>query len=284
MTSAETQDTLQATELRPPRKPRHTSQEGYARAVRVSFALHGLFLALIIFKSLVFPSTPIPFAPTLRVDMVGLPDVLKKDLHNVPSESSKEIAEALKHAESEAKKIKPVKIPDLAKTPIEKADKDELVLKPKQAVEKHEKIRENRLKSALARIKALDKIEDSVEPPSPAKAAAVVKGNKVSKGSSLAGDAKEAAQASYYDALRGKLQENWALPVWIARQNYSAQVQIFIDAYGRLRSFRFTKPSGNAQFDSAIKKTLEESQPFAHPPDDLAASILTHGVLVGFPL
>jgi hypothetical protein len=233
----------------PPRKPKHVSEEGYARALRASFIAHALFILLVLFKGLIFPSAPKPYVPTLRVDMVGLPDVLKKDLRALPTDTSV-------------------------------ADPDELVLHPKKKSLTNQS-REKKLRSALDRIKALSKITADDTPKSKT---ILVKGNKISKGAALSGDAKEAAEASYYDLLRGKLQENWALPVWIARQNYSAQVQLFVDGRGRVKSFRFVKTSGNAQFDSAIKKTLEESQPFPAPSEDVAGSLLTNGVLIGFPL
>lgn len=261
----------------PLRPPRHSADDGYSRALKFSFGIHAAFVALVLVKCLAFPGTAKPYIPSLRVDMVDLPDMLKKDMHNVPlNQDAKEIADALKNAEKEAKKIKPVEIPD---QPKEKADPDELVLKPKKASDT-DKLKN--LKSALDRIKALSKIESESKSEKATKV--IIKGNKISKGTSLSGDAKEAAQASYYDDLRAKLQENWALPVWIARQNFSAQVQVFIDPYGRVRSFRFMKTSGNDQFDSAIKKTLEDSQPFPRPPDDIASSLLVDGILVGFPL
>jgi TonB family protein len=222
---------------------------------------------------------------------VGLPDVLKKDLTKVPPPASaQEIAEALKKAADDAKEVKPVKLPKDVKSPEkEVADKDDMVLKPKKVVKKEEtdnakpdkaKARASKNKSALDRIKALSKIAAEE---SEAKPSAVVKGNKVSKGTSLSGDAKE-GEANYLDAVRSLLQENWELPVWLARQNLSAHVQIRIDGQGRVRSYVFVKASGNAQFDAAIKKTIAASQPLPRPTEDVAASMLIDGILVKFPL
>ncbi len=261
----------------PPSPPPHSAHQGYRTALKRSFIGHAAFILFILIKSLVFPSKPAPFVPTLRVDMVGLPDVLKKDLKSAPpTQGMKEIAEALKRAEQDAKRIKPLKLPD----PVEKTAPDELVLKPKATQD--DAARSKRLKNAMDRIKALERIKgEAGDKPSRQE---IVKGNQISKGTSLSGDAKEAAEASYYDHLRDRLQENWALPVWLARQDLQAQVQIFVDGRGRLREFRFVKTSGNTQFDSAIKKALEESQPFPIPPQEIAGSVLSDGVLVGFPL
>ena len=285
MTTAETSFT------QPPPRPRHSADEGYRRALRVSFIAHLLFIAAVVFKNLVFPSAAKPYIPSLRVDMVALPDMLKKDLQNLPpSESAKDIQKALKQAEVDARNIKPVKIPPQPKikAPDEPLEKDELILHPKKVAPASPTdkpvARDKKLKSALDRIKALDKIRSMEESDKPSHRTVIIKGNKASKGTSLSGDAKENLEASYYDQLRAKLQDNWELPVWIARQNLSAQVQIFIDSRGRVRNFRFMKASGNAQFDSAIKKTLEESQPFPVPPEGIAGAVLVDGILVGFPL
>jgi TonB family protein len=275
----------------PPPRPRHTADEGYRKALRASFVAHVTFIGAIVFKSLVFPSASKPYVPSLRVDMISLPDTLKKDLQNLPpSQSAKDIEKAIKQAEADARNIKPVKIPDQPKikAPVEPAEKDELILHPKKLApaspDAKPATREMKLKSAMDRIKALDKIRNMEESDKPSHRSIIIKGNKVSKGTSLSGDAKESAEAGYYDQLRAKLQENWELPVWIARQNLSARVQIFIDSRGRIRNFRFMKPSGNPQFDSAIKKTLEDSQPFPVPPEGIAGAVLVDGVLIGFPL
>lgn len=71
-------------EIHFPPPPRHSADQGYGRALKISVILHVLFLVSVLFKALVFPSQPKPYIPSLRVDMVALPDVLKKDLQNLP--------------------------------------------------------------------------------------------------------------------------------------------------------------------------------------------------------
>lgn len=276
---------IPAQSLKPPqgRKPTskrldsRESDQALGRAIRVSMALHGALLFFFTIKSVVFPSTPVLIAPTLRVDIVDLPDVLKKDLMKAPLP---EIAK--KDSEGEVKKPPKIADPPKTETKIEKAERDEMVLNAKQAA-KEKADREKKLRGALARIKALDRIQaipnEDAEP-----VPTVIKGNQISKGTSLSGDARESMQATYYDALRERLQENWALPLWLERQKLSAQVQIFIDRSGKTRNFKFLRLSGNAQFDEAVKRTLTQSQPFPIPPDDIRDKILVDGVLIGFPL
>ncbi len=246
------------------------------RTLKISLIAHLAFVALVVIKSLIFPSKPMSFIPTLRVDLVGLPDILKKDKSSLSKLTEPaELNKALKEAERIAKQMKPVAP---VKAPKEVAAPDEMVLKPKSMAQTKE--RKKKLQSALDRIKALNKISESEDTPK----ATLVKGNQVSKGTSLSGDAREAAEASYFDLLRDKLQENWSLPVWIARQNLSAQIQIYIDGRGRLRNLRFIKVSGNPQFDEAVKRTVSDSQPYPVPPHELAEGLMIDGILVGFPL
>jgi len=246
---------------------------------RISLITHLALLFLIIVKNLIFPDTPQPFIPSLRVDIVGLPDTLKTELQNLPK-NIREMDNIKKSLEKVTDDIQKDKSPTRDK--VEEAEPDEMVHKPKKL---DMATRQKKLQSALARIKALEKIANLTEHENDSKkAGALIKGNILSKGTSLSGDAKETSDANYYDALRSHLQENWALPVWIARQNLSAQVQIFIDTRGKLKFYKFLKLSGNAQFDNAVKRTISESEPYPTPPLGIAALLATEGVLVGFPL
>jgi outer membrane biosynthesis protein TonB len=258
-------------------RPRLPSDRDYSVGLKWSFGAHIGVLALLLIKTVIFPSTTTPYVPTLRVDVVGLPDILKKDLKNAPI--SKDISDALKKAEQDAKQIKPAKLHPMPESK-EMAKPDEMVLKPTPKSNKMSKQREKSLRAALDRMKALASIAREEEKTS----SPVIKGNAISKGSSLAGDAKESDQANYYDAVLTQLQGNWALPVWLSRQNLSAKVQVFIDARGRLHGFQFVKLSGNAQFDDAVKRALQESAPFSPPPADVADSVLVNGIIFGFPL
>lgn len=252
--------------------------EEMSRGLRWSLIFHATVFAIIVFKTIVFPGAPIPLVPALRVDIVGLPDVLKKDLKNIPRTPAPETEQK----PEPAKPLPPPVVTPPAKTPPpkEQAEPDEMVLKPTQ---QQTKAREKKMKSALDRIRALEKINDEVNSNNKP-SAMVVKGNKVSKGSSLSPDAKEAEENSYFDAVRDKLQDNWALPVWLARQQLSAQILVRIDASGHVSGLTFMKPSGNAQFDAAVRKTVSDSQPFPPPPTEIVDSIGSRGVLVGFPL
>lgn len=240
--------------------------------LKYSLALHAAIALIVLLKTLVFPGKPIAYIPALRVDLVGLPEQLKSEIRNptpLPTTPT---------PQKEAPK--PTVKEPVAKEPVMKEahpkEPDEIGLK------KSEKIREKRMESSLARIKALAKI--SSESPAKAATAAPVMGNKISKGTSLSKNAQESDQANYVDTLQNALQQNWTLPMWLERQQLNAKVMIFIDSNGRLIRYKFLQTSGSAPFDEAVKRTLLQSQPFPAPPPEIASSLESNGVMVGFPL
>jgi TolA protein len=240
-----------------------------------SLGFHAAALAFILIKSVFFPGEPIRIVPTLRVDMVGLPDVVKKDLPSLSKLTAKPVEAKADPKTNDAKN--------------EVAAKDELVFKPKEkAKERDERKKESaekekKLKAALNRIKALDRIREEDKSES-SDEGVVIKGNKVSPGSSLSGEAREAAEASYFEKVRDKLSDSWALPPWLAKKELSAQVRLNISAIGVVTSFEFIKSSGNPQFDAAVKTAIREAQPLPKPPANIYTVIGAQGIVVGFPL
>lgn len=237
--------------------------------LKLSLMFHAGLVFFLIAKSLIFPGKAIPYIPALRVDVVGLPDILKKDLNKLSKIPAPDIEKALK----EAAKDKEKPLPGTQEKNSPKAE-DEVGLKKKTEA------REKKMASALERMKALAKLQDD----EPKKTSALVKGNLKSKGTALSPDAKESMVAGYLDLIRDKLQGNWALPVWLARQKLDAQVLLYIDSRGRVQGLKITKSSGNPRFDDEVRHTIGASQPFPPPPDALATTLLANGILVGFPL
>ncbi|NDD90877.1 TonB family protein [bacterium] len=267
-------------------------EESLKANLRLSLGLHAAIALVIIVRSLVFPGEPKQYRPALRVDLVGLPDLLKSDLSKIsPSLPPQESAPA-----EEPAPAKPVASTETA----EKAEPDEMVLKKKteslsernrkrlEQIAREEKSaqeRERKMQAALARMKSLAKVRSQVAGQDNRQESGIlIKGNQLSKGTSLSGDASEKAELSYLDIVRDKLQQSWELPVWLSRQNLSAKVEISIDNRGLVRTLRFIKPSGNAQFDEAVRRTIAQAQPFPRPPKEDEDSLLVHGISLGFPL
>ena len=265
-------------------------EDQLGRAMTWSLIGHGAIALFIILKALVFPGQPVIIAPSLRVDIVGLPDLLKKDLGSVPKTLPKsDLEQKLAEAAREAKKIKPLPQEEVAKP-------EEMVLNPKKTEKKSvtdedkasakEKAKDKakKIDTALAKIRALERLKDNADVDASDDDAIVIKGNQISKGTSLSGNARENAQSGYYDLVREALVEFWSLPPWLGRQKLSAQIQIRIDAAGHVLSAKFVKNSGNPQFDEAIQGTVRDAQPLPRPPKDLISSLSDNGIIVGFPL
>jgi len=230
-----------------------------------SLILHSLILLLIVLKGLFFPSEVEIYIPSLRVDIVDLPDVLKKDLNQIQPKK-KESA-----PEKEAPKAgAPTKTEEMALK--EKAVKE----KKKSKKEKLKEL-EAKKKKVLEKLKALESVQEEKE-------SQIVKGNIVSPGTALTGDARESAQARYEDGVLERVKSNWELPIWIARQNLSAQILVQIDWQGRVIRTTFRKKSGNPQFDDAVLNAIKNSEPFPAPSSDIAPRLLSDGFLLGFPL
>jgi len=282
------EDRIALGEKLPPRGPEAQSADddsSLKRNLKTSATFHVAVLLVVLIKSIVLPGTPKTYQPALRVDIVGLPDLLKQDMQNLrPAKPETTTAE-----------------PALPRKAIEKeeADPDEMVLKreAKSVAEKNRKLlkefeektrneeeRRKKMDAALRRVKSLAKLNDIKDTPEGETSPTQIKGNQISRGASVSGDARQSDHASYYDQVRARLQENWELPVWLSRQNLAARIEVFVDRKGMVRSYRFTKASGNPQFDEAIKRTLTASQPFPAPPAEEADSLLVHGISVGFPL
>lgn len=220
------------------------------RAIKISLAIHVGALVALYLKSVILPGSLLTkdYIPSLRVDLVSLPDQKKTD-SMTPSRSAVDLPVI-----KERVKQKPI---------VEKGD-----------YSLSKKNHQDRVKSALARIKALEKLNDG-EP---------VKGNRIAKGSSATGEAKESLETTYFDLVLEKVRAEWELPHWLQEQNLSAKVLIHVDRRGMITSHRFIKSSGNEQFDAAVKKALQAATPFPAPPLAIVPDVSQAGILLGFPI
>ncbi len=241
-----------------------SSQDSLSKAIKVSIAIHVAVFVLLILKDLVMPSAIVTkeYLPSLKVDLVALPD---KKVSEVVTPTQPALPEEAKPT-SKPEPVAP------------KADDDDFALKkktlPKTKEQKKKEEHQDKMNSALARIKALEKI----------KAGETIKGNKVMKGSSAKGVTTESAETIYMDVVRDKISSEWELPQWLQDKNFSAKVLVKIDRRGMISIVRFLKNSGNAQFDAAVKRTLQIASPLPVPPIAVLPSVSQDGIVLGFPL
>jgi len=227
------------------------STDNLSRAIKISLGIHIAFLVLLYVKSIVMPG-PLntkEYIPSLRVDLVALPD---QKINDQLTPSTPAVSEPAKEKESKVTK--------------EAKDKGDYSTSKKKKKE--------RMKSALERIKALEKIKAGEE----------IRGNKVMKGSSAKGVASDSVETTYFDAVLEKVQNEWELPQWLQEKNLSAKVLIQIDRRGMVTHTQFVQSSGNEQFDAAVKHAIQAAAPFPVPPVSILAGVSQDGVLLKFPL
>ena len=79
------------------------SDDSLRKGLKWSLIAHVLIVVALAIQGYVLPAPPVRIVPSLRVDLVGLPDVLKKDLQNPSaSKSLQEMEKILKKVEAEA--------------------------------------------------------------------------------------------------------------------------------------------------------------------------------------
>lgn len=244
--------------------------EAFARGLRFSIGAHAVIAIAAIILSLTLSKEPVKLVQSIRVDLVGLPDVKKSDLSKVTpndmSDLNERLNDARKKAKDHSKKSKEEPAPPVP---------DDTMAIKKQKEKPREKNRKDSLKSAIERIKALAAIESETTK----KQKTVVKGNQLSKGNALSGDVGNDVN-EYVGRLAAKLRDNWNLPVWLSRQKLNAKIVIFLDRAGYVTNTVLAQSSGNKQFDDYCMKTIRMAMPFGAPPED----VLDGGLTLGFPL
>jgi outer membrane biosynthesis protein TonB len=250
-----------------------TEDAMFSKALRGSFIAHFLLVMAAFIGSIVLPHKPKQYVPSVRVDLVALPDVKKADL----SKTSPAEIEKLKEKLDEIDKAERAALKDRAKK-AEAAKKETNIDPDAMSLKKKEKddgkTRKKDMSDALHRMKALQAMEEEV-----AKTAAPAKGNMLSKGSALSGEQNMDTDL-YVDELVSRIREHWNLPLWLKNQRLTAKVMLYIDSRGGIARVVFAQRSGNEQFDAQVMKAIELSAPFARPN----AEIKSDGILLGFPL
>jgi protein TonB len=239
-------------------------------AIGISLALHLAGFLFLWAKSMLIPARTLVIPPSLRVDLVGLPD--QKPAESVPVEPAKpEPAGEPATAPAPAPAPEPDGMAGLRKSA------KELIRKKKKEPSKKEKSAQKKLKKALARIRALERIKALA-------GESKAKGNRVSKGSSLTGEAKRSLEETYFEVVLERVRTHWELPKWLREQNRSARVMIRLDGQGRIRNFEFVQSSGSEPFDTEVRRALQSAAPFPVPPEGISSDLSREGIVLGFPL
>lgn len=253
------------------------NDDSFARGLLVSVGAHVALVSLFFLKSVFFAPKPYDIPPSMRVDIVALPDKMQ-DLPEAPAPAPAPSAtETPKEKTAEPKPAKPKKT-----LPVKKDDAINLEKKQNE-------------KSALEKLKSLDALDKIKNDVARERAAAEkerldalakasrqkVKGNILSPGSSLTGLDK-IQYDEYSGMLDRHIKPHWQLPEWLARKGYRAQAVLRVDAQGNLLSKQLLRSSGNPDFDQFALDTIDRATPLPPPPEKFAAIVSQQGIVVDF--
>ncbi len=197
----------------------------------------------------VFPSQSILFTPSIKVDLIDLPQ-------KITSPTKTEI------------KSEP---PKITITETKKNDtKPKIDTKNKQA-------------EALKRLQAIEKIKNlSKKNEPPLKQNEQIKGLALSPGSALTGINK-IQHDNYLNEIDNHVKKHWLLPEWLNEQGLKAHVQIKIDKRGYVIEKKLVQTSGNNTFDEHVFKAINDANPFPPPTEKFINILAINGLVLRFP-
>ena len=179
--------------------------------------------------------------PSLKVTMTALP----KKVISKPKKKPK----------------KPAPLPVKKKPPVEKKSKPE----KKERIEKLEK--EEPLKE-----------QEQTAPPEETEKE-LPKGNELSQGlSEEEQNAQQIVINEYLIEIIERVKRNWNLPKYLTDQNFRAELEIKINAQGKVTEKKIITSSQNEVVDGKVLKAIELSAPFP-PPPDLVQKLIEDGIV-----
>lgn len=260
-------------------KEPNQNEESLGKGLKVSLILHALLVSFFTLRAVFFSSEPIDYQAAVRVDIVGLPE--KTQTLPTPAPPAKK--------ETPPEPPKPEKPPVAEQKPTPKPPEPKVVAKKEPDAVNLNKAKAKQ-KEALEKLKAmaaLDKIKDDVasenkQAAAKTAAASKVRGNVLSPGTALTGLSK-LQHDSYIADLDVHIKKNWAIPEWLAKKDYKAQVLLKIDDRGNILSRQIVRSSGNPSYDEEVLQTVDKSAPFPNPPEKFVSLVKFDGILIGFP-
>jgi TonB family protein len=247
--------------------------DDFKKGLIVSAAVHSVIFLIAIAKVFISHDLPIADMPSIRVDLVALPDKLEALPEPMPAPAPP-ATEAPKQPEQKAEPLEQPKLPP------KPAPKEPDTINIKKALDTT-KAKQNDAIKKLKSLQALDKIKESLAKEALLQKSKQVKGNILAPGTELRGLDK-LQHEQYKNLVDRRIKPNWQLAEWLARKNLVAVVLIKIDFGGQLVSKQVVKSSGNPDFDQSVFETIDKSIPLPAPPEKLAALVAANGILIEF--
>jgi len=234
-----------------------SSQKTFLNFTVISFAGHICIFLLLFFSPQMFRSKPIEIKEAIRVDMVGLPDIVRPQ-GPAQQKPKKEVKK------SAPKKPKP--------KPQPKSKKPE----PKKELKKSEKpkTKPNPQQTKTTQSQAIANLREEK---------LLYKGEQISKGDSQEGEVNALLISAYSARIRAHLNRNWNIPQFLADKNLRATMVIYMNKLGQITRIELEKTSGDESFDQIVIETIRMSSPLPEPPQELIYSLSREGIGFNFP-
>ena len=229
----------------------------YKSWIYLSISLHFLIIVSFIISSRVSYNRPIVVGVSeegsINVDMVGLPNVLKKDINTLAE--SKETIEIKPKAEvmvlPNAKKIK--------------ADKKNILEQLRTKIQEES--------SYLKKIKIIKGIKQSI---------GIGKGASSTAKAGGGGGTGNMPTNPYFNTMKDLIRSYWRVPRWINLDDLNTLIVIKVNESGSIYEIAVEKSSGNKEFDDLAYNAVKNASPFPTPPASLKDT-LANGVILSFP-
>jgi hypothetical protein len=199
---------------------------------------------------------------SIKVDMVGMPTLTKKELESLPEITSSK------------------KVTDSKEVPIaEKEVKEKVEVTSKKAASKGKdviKLKKNKDKSKKGKLsKSLSKELSEL----------TILGNQISKGQSATGEISDeelSELSEYVSKVKEKVKRNWSLPTFLLKKDLKCQVILFIGSQGNLIRSSLLETSGESEYDLRAIGAIDQSAPFEAPNPSIQDN-LKSGIVLLFP-
>lgn len=230
---------------------KETEKQALSLFLMLSFGIHVvlaiLFLNLNDFWGIFRRDDKIIEPASIRVDMVGLPDL------------------PLKKETVEAKKEKPVLLPEKTKKKTRKKEKDS---KQTKDLKKKEVVKTQKKKKD-----------------SPVTKQKINKGNQIAEGAKKGAEilsSQQTAEINIYMAIViEQVRARYNLPKYLTDHNLTAQIEIRINSNGEMIYKQIASSSNNELFDSQVLKAIENAAPYPPPPDSVK-DLIKDGIIFTF--
>ena len=114
----------------------------------------------------------------------------------------------------------------------------------------------------------------------------ILKGNKLSAGSSVTGSESSSADAftKYLGQLSNSVKLKWVLPSYLIDKGLKCRIRIYLGRTGNLINAEIFESSGNSQYDQKALSAIKSAAPFESLDESFQDKGLNGSIILGFPL